>query len=109
MKSILYARISDNVLDVEDWPVRRLVIMDGRIVAHEDMPMTGSPVCGFDDGPQTGWTLDQLLDWASRDFTGQHPEMFYDLKAEGDDRYLYTNRRNELNALLRRGEVKTDG
>lgn len=67
MKSILYARISDNVLDPEDWPVRRLIIEDERIIDHTEMPMTGYPLRSFAGGPQAGWTLEQLLAWSGTD------------------------------------------
>lgn len=106
MKSILYARISDNVLDPEDWPVRRLIIEDERIIDHTEMPMTGYPLRSFAGGPQAGWTLEQLLAWSGTDFTGQHPEESHDLKAEGDERYHFVHLQEHLIELLTRGKVR---
>lgn len=106
MRSILYARISDNVLDPEDWPVRRLIIEGERIVDHTELPMKGLPMRDFTGGPEAGWTLDQLLAWSGTDFTGTHPEESHDLKAEGDERYGYfTHKREQLDELLKRGRV----
>lgn len=107
MRSILYARISDNVLDEEDWPIRKLVIENERIVEHEDRPMRGLPAMGFEGGPETGWSLDQLLAWSSLDSTGKHPEVYHDLKAEGDDAFdFYVYRRDRLDEMLKRGKVE---
>jgi hypothetical protein len=103
VKSIIYARISDNVLDPEDWPVRRLLIEGEKIVDHSEMPMTGLPLCSFENGPQAGWTLEQLLAWSSVDNTGTYPEVCHDLKAEGDLHYDYINKRSTLDALIERG------
>lgn len=104
MVSILYARISDNVLDPEDWPVRKLVVGKDRIIAHIDLH---AGVHDFSTMPASGWTLEQLLAWAARDNTGTHPEVCYDLKAEGEDRYeYYVYKREQLDLLLKRGEVK---
>lgn len=106
-RSIIYARISDNVLDDIDWPVRKLVLEDGRVVEHEDVPPTEGayPLVRFQDGhdPCTGWTSFQLLEWSRRDYTGYHPERFHDLKAEIDEKFASFLSPEDFVAMLHRG------
>jgi len=109
MKSILYARISDNIFDPVDWPVRRLIIEGEKIVDHSDLPMKGFPHARFGYGaPCTGWTLDELLAWAAVDNTGKHPEICHDIKAEGDERYEpYVSSRERLDEVIKRGRRRS--
>jgi hypothetical protein len=77
---VLFVRISDNVLDKDDWPVRQLFITDGkvtRILEHR------SGAYGLDRAPTVGWTLEQIEKWAAYDPTGQHPEVYHDVSING--------------------------
>lgn len=77
---ILHARISDNVLDDEDWPIRRLVLDVKRrqIIDHEDVHRGAYRFEEYD--PQKGMSFDSLFDWTRRDPTGEHPELYPELQ-----------------------------
>lgn len=79
---IVFARISDNVLDAEDWPIAKLVIADGEVTAQAQYK---PGVYGFESF--VGWTVEQLAAWSRFDGTGTHPEQYNELaEAElGDD------------------------
>lgn len=65
------ARISDNVLDEEDWTPFEIEIKDGVVVrVDNDDPYYLSMV---------GWTTTELAKWTQYDSTGQHPEAYHEL------------------------------
>ena len=70
----VFARISDNVLESEDWPVSLLIIRDGIVVKQND-------ICNgcYDLGDMEGWTIEDLCDWSQFDSTGSHPENYHEL------------------------------
>ena len=69
----IYARVSDNVLDDDDYTVYELNIRSsiviGQTIVHE-----GCYPYDF-----IGMTTLQLTDWSARDETGSHPENYYEL------------------------------
>ena len=71
---VIYTRMSDNVLDDEDYPVHRLVLKDG-VVTERTLVQRG--VYTTQSMPDVGWTLDQVEAWLSYDGTGSHPETFH--------------------------------
>jgi hypothetical protein len=98
MKSVLRIRVSDNVLDPEDWPVRKLVIEDGQIVEHTDM--TEGIYSFSKDAPQTGKSLEYLVAWASVDNTGKHPEIYHDVMGPDGKDVHYVSSQEQLHELL---------
>lgn len=97
----LLVRISDNVLDEDDWPVRRIEIQGEVIVSVEDIHQG---VYAMDEMPDKGWDLDRLITWSSYDGTGTHPENFYEVKAQTDDRYHLVWDRPSLNEVMWRAK-----
>jgi len=80
---IMFARISDSVLDEEDWGVVKLVIADGEVTSQE---VVQRGVYGFE--LFVGWTVEQLARWSHFDGTGTHPEQYNELaeaEFDGDD------------------------
>jgi len=70
------ARISDNVLDPEDWNIYELVFARGRVV---EVVVVNPGVYGGSVDDFIGMTIEQLSDWSRLDATGQHPETYYEL------------------------------
>lgn len=96
----LLARISDNVLDDADWPIRKLIINQlGTVLSTEDVfvpvrhPMTGMP--------QVGWALEDLQRWASDDPTGEHPEVCKEFNTPTGTYYCGTYQLHMMQKLVR--------
>ncbi len=74
-------RISDNVLDEEDWPIREILIRDGVIVnvldVHHGVYSWGETT------PTIGWDLERLCEWLDFDPTGSHPENWHEILFHG--------------------------
>jgi len=70
----LKVRISDNVLDKEDWPVIELTLFGGFIVEEK---VLNKGIYAFDSF--IGWDRVDLLSWLTVDYTGQHPEMSHEI------------------------------
>ena len=102
--AVLWCRVSDNVLEAEDFPTRRLLVNVGSGII--DVQEGNKGVYDQSGMPEKGWTLDRLLEWASYDPTGHHPEIGHDLKAEGDSHYTYSCSERSLNEILDRGREK---
>lgn len=97
----LLARISDNVLDDEDWPIRKLTINQaGTVLAVEDVfvPENGYSMKGM---PEVGWTIEDLQRWASHDPTGQHPEVAKEFNTPTGTYYSGTYRPHMMQKLVR--------
>lgn len=77
----MFARVSDNVLDDEDWGIVKLVIADGEVVEKEYVQHG----C-YENDIYIGMTVEQLVEWTRYDATGTHPEQYHELaEAELDD------------------------
>jgi hypothetical protein len=74
------ARISDNVLDEEDWSVWKLVFAAGRVrrADEEHKGVYDQPMAGFE-----GMTIQALSKWTEHDDTGFHLENYYELEIRG--------------------------
>lgn len=73
-RKVMFARISDNVLDEVDWPVARLVLRDG-VVVEQAQHKPGA----YAFGQLVGITSTMLAAWSRFDATGTHPEMYHEL------------------------------
>lgn len=70
-------RISDNVLDDEDWPVYELEIEPHKgelVVMAQRVVNLGAYGQDF-----TGFNLKRLSNWLCWDPTGQHPEVWHEI------------------------------
>lgn len=94
---VLYVRVSDNVLSDEDFAVRRILIENGTVVGHTDL---NPGVYGFDFMPNDGWTLDQVLNWTSYDPTGQHPEVYHEVRGVLTDHFTSCYHMEDLVKML---------
>jgi hypothetical protein len=61
-------RVSDDVLDPEDWPIHAILIKHG-VVQEQRLVQNG--VYGMED--MTEWSADDVRQWACEDNTGSHP------------------------------------
>ena len=70
------ARLSDNVLDEEDWPVHRLTF-EGRICTSQIEEHKGvyNLSTSF-----IGKSINTLMEWTQHDDTGNHPEMYHEIQ-----------------------------
>jgi len=70
----VFIRISDNVLEKEDWPVNLLIIRDGLVVKEEE-------ICpgAYRFEYMEGWTTHELCLWSQYDSTGSHPENYHEI------------------------------
>jgi hypothetical protein len=71
---IMFARISDNVLEEKHWGVMRLVIGGGIVAAQEPVSRGVYALGGF-----VGWSVASLATWTRYDATGTHPEQYHEL------------------------------
>ena len=69
------ARITDNVLEKEDWGIDQLYVENG-IIRLQDNIIKG--VYSMPD--MLGWTSKQLMEWSHHDNTGSHPEQYHEIK-----------------------------
>jgi hypothetical protein len=70
----LKVRISDNILDKEDWPVIELTFSNGKIVSEKTLNKGAYAFESF-----IGWDRVDLLGWLAMDSTGQHPETYHSI------------------------------
>jgi len=73
----LYVRLSDNVLELEDWPVAKLTIQ-GNSVKKMEVVCKGA----YDLPNMVGWTLADVAEWSRYDSTGYHPEEYHDVSSD---------------------------
>lgn len=74
-------RLSDNVLDEEDWPTFLIYIEDDRVRYQLQVK------AGIYSTPYMfGWTTGKVAGWLRHDNSGEHPEMYHDI-------YLVKHRR----------------
>ncbi len=90
--SKLYVRCSDNVLERKDWTMARLEFgSDGCVV---DVDILNQGVYSVHD--MVGWGFPRLAKWQDYDPTGNHPEQYCEVSADG----------SEWDFLLSEGEVR---
>lgn len=67
-------RISDNVLEEEDWSVDEIVLRNNVVISQ-------SPLCkgAYTIPNMMGWTVSKLIEWTQYDSTGSHPENYYEI------------------------------
>lgn len=94
----LRIRISDSVLEPEDWPVMRLSI--GPDLKIQDRTQERLGAYDFLGTPNIGQGLEDLSLWLRHDATGQHPETFHEILIGDCWRSFVTPM--ELAALVRR-------
>lgn len=78
---VIHVRVSDNVLEDVDWPVRELTLdrVTKKVLDHKDLQ---EGVYGLDLAPRKGWTLEKVQRWTAVDPTGQHPEVYQEIQDE---------------------------
>jgi len=96
-KPILYARLSDNVLDPEDWPIVKLVIEGHEVVATELVNRGCYDMTGM---PAVGWTTQQIMKWTDYDSTGSHPENYHMIRPEHDEKWVDFVSEKEMRRML---------
>ena len=95
----ILARISDNVLDDEDWPLRKLTInQTGTVLAIEDIFVPENSK--MDGMPEVGWSIEDLQRWASHDSTGEHPEVCKEYNTPTGTYYSGTYRPHMMQKLV---------
>ena len=67
-------RISDDVLEEEDWGIDRIIIRDGIVRAQESLC---KGVYEIDN--MVGWTTKEVCEWTSYNEPASHPQNFYEL------------------------------
>lgn len=107
--SVLFVRKADNVLDPQDWPLRKLYLREtGLVFAHQDVALT-SDIRGMslfsEHDPREGWGIVQLSEWSRVDPTGNHPEIYHELRAFCDSAYFNFLDINDIRRMVRRGLV----
>lgn len=75
----ILARISDNVLDDDDWGVYKLTLEEG-VVEEQSTINKGAYASEY----FLGMSVEQLSEWSNYDPTGQHPENYYELEIPND-------------------------
>jgi len=80
MNGHLLCRVSDDVLEPEDWTVARLTVVDGVVRAVRE---ESRGVYAYDAFPVVGASLDAISAWSRYDGTGHHPENFYEVRIGG--------------------------
>jgi len=73
--AVVRIRISDNVLDDEDWSSDLIVFRTGIVVAQTQ----------YNDGcyrmpNMVGWDTMKFAEWLAEDYTGQHPENYHEYR-----------------------------
>ncbi len=71
---VLTVRISDNVLEPEDWPIDGLTLVDGVVVGQLHLIKGAYRLPNME-----GWTTQQLMEWTQYDPVGSHPEQYYEI------------------------------
>ncbi len=67
-------RITDDVLEPEDWGIDELVIADGIVISQKKL---SNGIYTMSD--MVGWTTDKLMEWSQYDSTGRHPGQFNEI------------------------------
>lgn len=83
-------RISDNVLEEEDWPVFELTLGELEVTETKIL-QPGVYGRGF-----TGMPIERLLELLHFDPTGQHPEISYDIWDPDQEQWVIKYRAHEL-------------
>lgn len=78
MKSVVELRISDSVLEDDDWPIVIATVVDGRIVALEEV-VPGVYTIGFSIGTR----FEELLRWLQHNPTGDAVEQYNEIRLLG--------------------------
>lgn len=104
MRGSLLCRISDNVLEPEDWTVARLAVADGAVVfVHKEQ----RGVYAYDAFPAVGADLDAVSAWSKYDGTGRHPENYCEVWIGGLWRVFVSTDQLWLAAARLDDEVQT--
>ncbi|MBW2647846.1 MAG: hypothetical protein JRE23_17085 [Deltaproteobacteria bacterium] len=74
IKGQVGVRITDDVLEEEDWGIDYLIIRGG-VVVRQLRCTEGS----YRTPNMIGWTREQLAEWSQYDDTGQHPENYHEV------------------------------
>lgn len=73
--AVIAVRISDNILDEEDWPVHVLKFREGGICTQQTVENKGAyAMNNFVDKD-----LNELVEWSNCDLTGSYGELSHDL------------------------------
>jgi len=81
---VVEVRISDNVLEDEDWGIDELVIEDGVVVSQVRIKNGVYSSTGM-----VGWTCEQLYEWSQFENMFSHPEEFHEIRKR-EKKYGYT-------------------
>lgn len=95
MTKILYIRIIDNVLEDECHLFASIAFdKTGHITAIcvENKGVYQLPDC-------IGWSYAQLTEWQNHDPTGEHPEVYYQIKHPDGDRWHFLLKEQEVKSL----------
>jgi hypothetical protein len=71
---IVLIRVSDDVLDNEDWTVDYLLMRNGSV---KEQVRVNFGVYNIPD--MKGWTCGELSNWSRFENTGSHPQEFHDI------------------------------
>jgi CO dehydrogenase/acetyl-CoA synthase alpha subunit len=71
-----HVRISDNVLDPEDWGHNTIRIHNGKVVVSR----TNVDVGAYDIPDMYGWDVEKIQEWLSHDSTGSYIETYQEIK-----------------------------
>ncbi len=74
---VVDVRISDNVLDEEDWTVDRFAVIDGRL---QHLGTRRKGIYKTTKSTLEGKTLEELAQWSQWNPTGRHPETYYEVR-----------------------------
>jgi hypothetical protein len=75
MNCIAQVRVSDNVLEDEDWAVAELIITEGIVRSYR---LIKHGIYQLDD--MVGMTTEEVAVWTSYDPVGDHPENYYEIR-----------------------------
>ena len=94
----LHIRVSDNVLEEEDWPIRKLTLdlVTKKVTFHEDL---APGAYSLDTAPRTGWTLEKVQRWTAVDPTGWHPETYNEIQDASEKFTQFFDFQDFLNML----------
>lgn len=77
MRKRFHIRISDNVLEPEDWPIA-VIYIRGHLNTIASIDTSVKSGC-YSFPSMLGWNLTQLFNWLKYDATGQHPETYHEI------------------------------
>jgi hypothetical protein len=64
----------------ENWPKSDIIVANGLVVEqHYNPKQAYGPV-----PVMVGWSIDQLQKWIDQDYTGYHPENYYEMFVGGE-------------------------